>query len=225
MIEFSCSLDVSPRIHYESLATTTEVTPTTTTTTTTTSTPLTTLEETTTLRTTTVESTTIISNTNPIDQTTEVIEHTNNLISNETETSSIVPLTQESHLLNEDYSSSTFISFPSSEIDAPETTASTISTNDYITTSEATEKEEMDQTTVASTQPRLIHLLTNLSHPTSSDNVTPTNENLPETSTGRSSRISSLRNEMFFSSCGGKRESLYAGESPSQFGLPRILSR
>lgn len=211
---------MSPRIHYESVATTTEVTPTTTTATTTT-----TLEETTTLRTTTLESTTIISNTNPIDQTTEVIEHTNNLISNETETSSVVPMTNESHLLNEDYSSSTFISLPSSESDAAETTSSTTSTNDYITTSEATEKGQMDQTTVASTQPRLIQLLTNLSYAISSDNVTSTDENVPETSTGRSNRISSLRNELFFSRFGGKLESLYAGESPSQSGLPRILSR
>jgi hypothetical protein len=206
MNEFSYSLDVSPRIHYDSVATTTEMT--TTTTTTTSSVPLTTREETTTVRTTTVESTSIISSTNPIDQATEVIEHTNNLISSETETSSSVPMTKENHLPNEDYSSSTIISSPSSEIDAVETTSiptrkddqitsSIIPASDSITTNEATQKEEIGQTTVVSTQPRLIHLLTNLSHSIPNDNVTPTDEDDSETSTGRSSRISSIRKEFF----------------------------
>ena len=180
-------------------------------TTTTSTAPLTTLEETTTLRTTTttattVESTAIVSNTNHIDQTTEVIEHTNNLLSSETETSSIAPTTKESHLPNEGDSSSTFVPSTSSQISAVETTStpedepvasSTISGNDYITTSEAKQKEETDQTTASSTepstthQPRLIHLLTNSSHSVPSDNVTPATtmvtENISETSTGRSS--------------------------------------
>jgi nitrogenase subunit NifH len=151
-------IEVSPRTTYAPVSTTTETTTTTTTT----------------------EATTIISSAKQIDITTKSFEHTSQMMSS-TESSSLVMITEES---NQNYSSETFSSIPSTIMSFEESTitteqeiTSTESEFDYMTTNQADNEEETNFTSLSANlneensstvpiptyQPRLFHLLANLS--------------------------------------------------------------
>ncbi len=150
---------MSPRIKYVPItktSTTTEITVTTTT---------------------TMEEITIMSSTEPIDITTKYFEHANEMII----TTESTLESEESNQTNNDYSSSTFASIPSTMISFEATTlgeeiTSTETEYDYMTTNQANNEEQTNFSTVStnvneeesstvsisSNQPRLFHLLANL---------------------------------------------------------------
>ncbi|CAF0780543.1 unnamed protein product [Rotaria sp. Silwood1] len=174
-------IEVSPRIKPKPIVITT------TTTTTTTTTMIFTTEATTTRK---IEETTINSSIEPIDVTTRALEHANEMIMS-SEFPSLKIMTEESNQTNQDYSSSTFVSIPSTIIYVEETTTeqeinSTESMFDYMTTNEENNEEQNhfanistdineDETStisILSNRFRLFHLLANLSQYILMENTT-----------------------------------------------------
>lgn len=135
---------MSPRIKFEPIITTTTTTTTTT-------------------LVTTVEETTIMSSTDSIDITTELFEHTNEMIISTTES------TLDMMKSNENYSSSTFTS--TTRIDFQQTTLeeeeqeinSTESMFDYMTTEQEKNFTSITEQELSTNQPRLFRLLVNSS--------------------------------------------------------------
>ncbi|CAF2891295.1 unnamed protein product [Rotaria sp. Silwood2] len=166
-------IEVSPRIKSKPIVTTTITTTSTT-------------EATTTK----IEETTINSNIEPIDTTTKAFEHANEMIMS-SEFPSLKIMTEESNQTNQDYSSSTFVSIPSTMIYFEETTTeqeitSTESMFDYMTTNQANNDEQNDfintstnineeetsTISILSNRFRLFHLLANLSQYITMENTT-----------------------------------------------------
>lgn len=174
---------MSPRIKYEPIVTTKMTT-----------TINSTSEATLTTSTTTIaEETTINMSKKPIDITTKAFAHANEMIMS-SELPSLTIKTEESNQTNQDHSSTTFISIPSTMSyleDRPITPKelemiSTESINDYMTTNRANNDEEQSSFTPMSTtsdeeesstvsiinkQYRLLSLLTNLSQHVTQENL------------------------------------------------------
>ncbi|CAF1233998.1 unnamed protein product [Rotaria sordida] len=167
-------IEVSPRIKPEPIVTTTTTTTTTTT-------------EVTTVK---VEETTINSSIELIDVTTRTLEHGNEMIMT-TEFPSLKIMTEESNQTHQDYSSSTFVSIPSTmvyfeEITTEQEITSTESMFDYMKinqanneeqtnftiASESINEEETSTVSVFSNRYRLFHLLANLSQDITMENTT-----------------------------------------------------